>query len=261
MVMNAVTISERRIVPGPDPVLRQKLLDYYVEMSTGAELSQWLRDLGQDPGGTVEEKRKRVLAHTEYLTMPAEKFPEQTRHYLDWYESQRLEEICEHLNLPTTGTKDERYRRIMREVGFREGWLNRPGDKLPITIETVRPFIEWYPILKRGKYEKDFYPAFAEEMEEIFGEENVHEQYAVAHGNSLKIDFHLGHPQEPGVGVEFKIPINNAELQRGIGQLSQYKTRYGEHLILVLLPDFINKAQQMMFNDACRQVGVTVLLK
>jgi hypothetical protein len=242
-------------------VLRQKLLDYYVEMATGAELSQWLRDLGQDSGGTVEEKGKRVLAHTKYLTMPAEKFPEQTRHYLNAYESQHLEEICEQLNLSTTGTKDERYRRIMREVGFREGWLNRPGDKQPVTIESVRPFVEWYPILKRGKYEKEFYPAFAEEMEEIFGEEKVHEQYAVAHGNSLKVDFHLGHPQESGVGIEFKLPINNAELQRGIGQLGQYKTRYGENLILVLIPDFIDKTQQVMFTDACRQVGVTVLLK
>jgi hypothetical protein len=37
-----------------------------------------------------------------------------------------------------------------------------------------------------------------------------------------------------------------------IGQLSQFKSRYGEHLMLVLLPDFIDKAQQMMFTDACR---------
>ena len=259
--MNAVAISERRTVLTPDPLSRQKLLDYYVEMSTGAELSEWLRDLGQDPSGTVEDKSKRVLAHTGYLTMPAERFPEQTRHYLDAYGSQHLEEICRLLNLPTEGTKDQRYRRIMREVGFREGWLDRPGDKLSITIETVRPFVECYPILKRGQYEKEFYPAFAEEMEEILGEENVHEQYAIAHGNSLKIDFHLGHPQEHGVGVEFKIPINNAELQRGIGQLSQYKNRYGEHLMLVLLPDFIDKTQQMLFTDACRQTGVTVLIK
>lgn len=146
--MNAVAISEPRVMPKPDPVLRQKLLDYYVEMAAGGELSQWLRDLGQDPGGTVEEKRKRVLAHTQYLTMPADKFPEQTRHYLDVYESQHLEEICERLNLPPTGTKDERYRRIMREVGFREGWLNRPSGNQLVT-ETVRPFVEWYPILKR----------------------------------------------------------------------------------------------------------------
>jgi hypothetical protein len=260
--MNEVAISERKTtLPTPDPALRQKLLDYYVEMSTAVELSEWLRDLGQDAGGTVEEKRRRVLAHSGYLTMSAEKFPEQTRQYLDAYGSQHLEDICECLNLPMIGTKDERYRRILREVGFRESWLNRPDDKLRITVESVRPFVEWYPLLKRGQYEKEFYPAFAEEMEEILGEENVHEQYAIAHGNPLKIDFHLGHPQEHGVGVEFKLPINNAELQRGIGQLSQYKNRYGEHLILVLLPDFIGKAQQIMFTDACRQAGVTVLLK
>jgi hypothetical protein len=137
----------------------------------------------------------------------------------------------------------------------------RPDGNTTITVDTVRPFVEWYPLLNRGKYEKDLYPAFAEEMEEIFGEENLHEQYAVAHGNSLKIDFHIGHPQEHGVGVEFKVPASNAELQRGVGQLGQYKLRYGDHLILVMVPDFLDKTQQMMFTDACRQFGVSVIVK
>jgi hypothetical protein len=254
---------ENFVLPTPDAELRKKLLDYYVEMSTAAELSDWLRDLGQTPAGTVEERSQRVLAHTAYLSMPVENFPEQTRQYLDRYGSEHLAEICEVLGLPSHGTKDARYRRIMREVGYREDWLKRfdTRDQLTLDVETVRPFINWYPITKRGQYEKDFYPGFIEEMEEIFGENAVHEQYAVAHGNSLKIDFHLGHPQEHGVGVEFKIPTSNSDLQRGIGQLGQYKSRYGNSLILVLLPDFIDKAQRVMFMDACREAGVLVLTK
>jgi hypothetical protein len=250
-------------LPTADAELRKKLLDYYVEMSTGAELSEWLRDIGQKPAGTVEEKSQRVLAHTAYLSMPADKFPEQTRQYLARYSSEHLAEICEELGLSNDGTKDALYRRIMREVGYREDWLKRydSGTKSALDMEIVRPFINWYPITKRGQYEKDFNPGFFEEMEEIFGEDSVHEQYAVAHGNSLRINFHLGHPQEHGVGVEFKLPTSNSELQRGIGQLGQYKKRYENSLILVLLPDFIDKAQALLFMDACRDAGVSVVLK
>jgi hypothetical protein len=250
-------------LPTADAELRKKLLHYYVEMSTGPELSDWLRDLGQNPAGTVEEKSQRVLAHTAYLSMSADKFPEQTRQYLDRYSSQHLADICEELALSNDGTKDTLYRRIMREVGYRENWLKRynTGTESALDLELVRPFINWYPITKRGQYERDFYQGFFEEMAEIFGEDSVHEQFAVAHGNSLKIDFHLGHPQEHGVGVEFKLPTSNSELQRGIGQLGQYKTRYGSSLILVLIPDFVDKAQQLLFIDACRDAGVSVLIK
>lgn len=250
-------------MPTANAELRRKLLDYYVATATGPELSEWLRGLGQDAQGTAEQKRQRVLTHTAYLAMPADNFPEQTRHYLDVYSSEHLADICELLELRTDGTKEARYRRILREVGYSEGWLKRPDPaaKLVLDVEIVRPFIAWYPILKRGRYEMDFYSGFIEEMEEVLGADVVYDQYAIAHGNPLKIDFHLGHPQEHGVGVEFKMPTNNAELQRGIGQLSQYKDRYGNALILVLLPDFIDKAQQTMFTDHCRQAGVTVILK
>jgi hypothetical protein len=44
----------------------------------------------------------------------------------------------------------------------------------------------------------------------------------VAHGSTLKIDFHVGDPQADGVGIEVKVPKNNADVQRTLGQLDQY---------------------------------------
>lgn len=95
-----------------------------------------------------------------------------------------------------------------------------------------------------GTHEADYYDACVEEMEEIFDENVVHEQLRIAYGSSLKIDFYIGHPQHGGVGVEFKRPKTNSELQRALGQVQQYKTRYGDQLLIVLVPDDIDKAQK-----------------
>jgi len=256
-------LSNPPLILKPDIELRSKLLDYYLENYTGQELSDWLRDLGQDPKGTVAEKMDRVRQHTKYLSMTAEEFPQQTMHYLDTFPSDHLAGICEALGIDAEGTKDALYRRIMREVGYREGWLSRLEaiSDATFTVPTVRPFVEWYPIIKRGRYEKDFYPAFAEEMEEVFGDEFVHEELPIASGTTLKIDFHLGHPQREGVGVEFKMPTNNSEIQRALGQLDQYKERYGEKLLIVLFPDFLDKAQEALFVDQVSAKGVTIIVK
>ena len=98
-------------------------------------------------------------------------------------------------------------------------------------------------------------------MDEAFGEDNVHEQLAIAFGNTLRIDFHIGPPQGDGVSVEFKMPLNNSELQRALGQLDQYKNRYGERLLMVLVPDFLDRAQQALFIDCARGKGIGVVLK
>lgn len=240
--------------PVADLTLRTTLLDYFIENQTGPELTEWLRDIGQDSKGSVAEKKARIRASTKYLTMPAEAFPEQTMSYLDLFPSGHLADICSALGLPDDGTKDSCYRRIMREVRYREGWSARPdrtADSI-CTTESVRTHVEWYPIKRRGQYESDFYPAFAEEMDEVFGQDNVHEQLAIAYGNTLKIDFHIGPPQGDGVGVEFKMPTTNSELQRALGQLDQYKSRYGDRLLMVLLPDFLDRAQQALFTDCAR---------
>src|SRR5205814_2034532 len=139
--------------------------------------------------------------------------------------------------------------------------LSRPGQDQPWTIGLVQPFIESYPVVTRGKYEKDFYDGFESEMEEVFGSENVHAELAIAYGNSLKIDFHLGHPQREGVGVEWKLPTSNAEVQRAIGQMDQYRERYADRLLLVLVPDFLEKAQVQMFTDQARSKNIAVVVK
>jgi hypothetical protein len=110
-------------------------------------------------------------------------------------------------------------------------------------------------------HEADYYGAFAEEMEEVFDETIVHEQLPIAYGSSLKIDFHIGHPQQGGVGIEFKRPKTNSELQRALGQLQQYKTRYGDQLLIILIPDDIDKAQRTLFVDSCKLVGIQLVTK
>ena len=47
----------------PDPALRAALLRYFVDYASGPELVDWLKGIGQDPKGTVEERRRRVLAY------------------------------------------------------------------------------------------------------------------------------------------------------------------------------------------------------
>lgn len=243
--------------------LRSTLLDYYLEVATGVELADWLRGLGQEEKGNVAEKRARVRSSTKYLGMPAADFPQQTINYLEQYSSRHLSEVCEALGLGAAGTADAKWRRILREVGLREGWLPRPavGADAPITVAAARPYVEWHMILKRGEYEKDFYAAFTDEMEEVFGSESVHEQLPIAFGTTLKIDFHLGHPQREGVGVEFKLPTNNADLQRALGQMDQYQSRYGDRLIVVLFADFLDKAQQRLFVDKLTERSIAVIVK
>jgi hypothetical protein len=80
----------------------------------------------------------------------------------------------------------------------------------------------------------------------------VHEQVAVAHGTTLKIDFHIGGtvPGQGGVGIEFKMPTSNSDIQKAIGQLGQYQTCYGQSLIVVVFPDFLDhKHLQPFFHE------------
>lgn len=247
---------------GLDIEFRKALLECYLSLATSPELSRWLEDIGQDSKGSVEDKRQRIRQHTQYLSMPRETFPRQTLSYLSPYAADHLAEICEALGLEIDGTKDDLFRRIYREVGYREGWLQR----VSATVESfdkqlVLPFVTWYPVRTKGEYESDYYESFDGEMVEVFGEECVHPEYPVAHGSTLKIDFHIGRPQQPGVGVEFKRPANNSELQRALGQMDQYLAAYGRNLIVVLVPDDLNKAQETLFVDALRGKGIAAVVK
>jgi hypothetical protein len=222
-----------------DPQLRELLLSFYLDTLTSAGLAAWLKDIGQDTRGTVEERRERIRAHTKYLTMPEAEFPAQTQDYLAPYLINDLADICEDLGVSVDGGKDALYRRLMREVHYREGWLQRiePSALATLTAAQVMPFLGWVPINKRSEYEKDYYPILKDELQEVFGA--VYEQLLIARGSVLKIDFHVGDPQGHGVGIEVKLPKNNAEVQRMLGQLDQYQRCYGENLLLFVMIDFL----------------------
>jgi hypothetical protein len=158
--------------------------------------------------------------------------------------------------------KDQLFRRIYREVGFREGWLP-PRGKPPIRFRKseVLPFVQWYPVLKIPDRETDHYDGFSDELVELFGEGNVHEQLPVAHAAALKIDFHIGHPIEGGVGIEFKMPKNNSDVQRALGQIDQYGARYGDDLVVVFVPEYCTSADERYLLDELERKKVTVVEK
>jgi len=235
-----------------DPALRDLLLTYYLETYNGTELTEWLRDLGQDSKGSVADKQQRIRAHTKYLTMPAAEFPAQTESYLRPYSSELLADLCDDLRLSADGTKDQRYRRIMREVHYREGWLNRldSGTVKSPTADDVMPVLGWFPIPNCGDYEKDYYPVISDELCEVFGDDSVAEELAVGHGSGiLKIDFHVGDPAGKGVGIEVKMPSTMAGVQRALGQVAQYQSHYGGELILLVLQNFLKPETLRFFQD------------
>jgi hypothetical protein len=240
----------------PDPPLRELLLTYFLNSLTGAELADWLRDIGQDARGSVEERRARIRAHTRYLTMPEAEFPRQTEAYLQPYSVGHLADLCEQLSVPANGTKDALYRRILREVHYREGWLQRtePAATAPLMAAAVMPVLAWFPLKMRSDLEKDYYPILHDELEEVFGA--VYEQLPVAHGSTLKIDFHVGDPQGHGVGIEVKMPKSNADVQRTLGQLDQYQRRYGENLLLFVLMDFLKPEIAHFMQEALQRNNV-----
>jgi hypothetical protein len=250
-----------------DIELRLKLFFFFVEKYTDQELSNWLRNIGKDNKGTEEEKRARLRHNPTYPATPIKKFPKATMGHLNVLSLEYLADLCKVLGIDSEGTRDMCYRRIMRGIGYREGWLSRLESisDSTFTLRTVQPYVEWYPIIERGSNEKDFYLAFAEEMKEIFGAEFVHEQYPIAYGSTFKVDFHLGHRGREGVGVEFKMLANNSEIQRALGQLDQYKEQYKENLLVVLFPYSLDKGNKAQAIDYFRKMvsakGIAVVVK
>jgi hypothetical protein len=253
--------------PKPDMELRLKLFFFLVENCPEEKLSEWLSDIGQDIEGTVEEKRARLRQSPNYVLTPVNKFPEKSMTRLNVLSSESLGDLCKILGIDSGGTRDMRYRRIMREIRYCEHWFKKLGpiSDATFTLTTVRPYVEWYPIIERGSRERDFYQGFAEEMEEIFGAEFVYPQFQIAPASNLTVDFHLGGQEDKGVGVEFKMPPkknNNSELQRALGQVAQYKEQYKDNnLLIVLLPDFLSKVGKKHFIKMLSAQGVGVVVK
>lgn len=245
----------------PDPVLRERLFSFFLETLTGEGLRSWLKDIRQDPRGSVAERRASIREHTQYLTMPPSEFPAQTETYLRPCSSGNLADLCEDLAVSNEGTKDALYRRIMREVHYCEGWLPRitHGSPNP-TAALVMSFLAWFPITKGGEYEKNYYPVIHDELSEVFGNV-VYDQQPIAHGSILKIDFHVGDPQGSGVGIEVKMPTRNSEVQRALGQIDQYQRRYGNELIMFVLLDFLKPDGLHLFQEELKRKGVRAVFR
>jgi hypothetical protein len=245
-----------------DQEFRGILLGAYLDFASPGELSDWLRDIACDPKGTPEVKRDRIRKNTKFPTMSPDEFRKCSLQDLADYSTDELAEMCHRLKLDEEGAKSHLVRRLYRELGYREGWLDRleKGAK-PITKKAALPFINWYPLLKEYSYEQDAYGDFMDEMGEVFGDDSIHDQFAVAHGVSLKIDFHLGAPISGGLGIEFKLPTSNSELQRGLGQIDQYINRYGTELVVVLFPHLIKNAEEQLFVSELEKKRVTVVVK
>lgn len=122
--------------------------------------------------------------------------------------------------------------------------------------------VDWYPIYQRRDYEREHYDEFLETMVEVFGDDHVHDQVTVAHGVGLKIDFHIGNPAYEGIGVEFKMPASNSDVQKALGQVGQYQKRYGESLIVVVFPHLLESKSLVPFlHDLTRMNAFYVVKK
>jgi len=160
--------------------LREQLLSCYVNFSISKELSEWLQELGEPAVGTLSEKIARVHNHADSLVPASESFPRQTIFYLSQYEADILAEICQELGIDQEGSRETLFKRIYREVGAREGWLQPiPHDARQIITDT------FLPILKGFDFEKDYYKELWDEISDVLGEEYVHMRLPNAHGNAL----------------------------------------------------------------------------
>lgn len=236
--------------PGLDQALRETIFELLLSASTSPKLSEWLQDLDVNPKGTVQEKQQRIRQHTRLLTCPTSDFVDASVHELRSLGVQCAVDLCEELGLSIQGTKNVLIRRIQRHIGMREGQLSWPAKNGgPLGIRDVYPIVAWYPVYQNRPSEKDYYNEFFETMIDVFGESLVHQQVAVAHGSSLKIDFHIGAmpTDQHGVGVEFKRPTSNSDVMKAQGQILQYQTHYRDSLIVVIFADELDPKHLFAF--------------
>jgi hypothetical protein len=246
-------------LPRPNFEFRARLFESLLRLSSSADLSDWLRVLGQSASGTVEDMRRRVRHHESYLSTQALDFPDATLEHLGMLRFvEDVAAVCEGLGLEDHGSRADLVRRIMRTVRVAEGWM--PYLAAP-TLDAVRLATTFYPLMTRGN-ERDICDEFETEASEIWPA-LVYPQYPVAHGTVLRIDFHIGPAGQPGIGVEFKVPKSNADLQRAKGQLDQYLAAYPDRrLVLVLVDDrSVSAAGLKSFENDVRRHGVSIVIK
>jgi hypothetical protein len=189
--------------------------------------------------------------------MPARAFPTQTLAYFRFHRTQMAAaSVCEALGLDRHGTRSTLVRRVLRHVHGVELWL--PRLETP-SAPAIRVLAKLYPIFARSK-ESNYCEEFEEEINDIWPS-RVHAQYPIAHGRTLRIDFHVGDPGADGVGLEFKYPRSNADVQRAIGQLGQYLAAYpATSLVFVVLDDgSLSRAQLFLLAKEVKERGIAVV--
>lgn len=159
---------------------RDKLIDCYLSFSISKELSDWLEDLGLPSTGTTQEKLTRLRQQAGSLVLSAESFPRQTIYYLNKYPEDILAEICQELGADGTGPKDVLLKRIYREVGTREGWLQPLSDDARLLFKETL-----LPILSGFDSKKEYFLNLWEELSDLLGREPVHAQASPAFGSAV----------------------------------------------------------------------------
>ena len=218
-----------------DRALRALLLEVFLDASLPTELSGWLRRLGLPADGPEEDRRTRLRAHADYLTVPAEDFPRATRRELDRLTTARLGALCGALGLAVAGPREALYRRALREVGYREGWLP-PDARLAgdaVGRKDVEPFVRWHPVLVPVTLARELAISLSDELAEVFGTDRVHTHIPVSDDTGAPaIDVHVGDGVLGGVGIA--IAARESGIPRA--QLGRYRVRYGADLIVLLYP-------------------------
>ncbi len=256
----------RRVgLPSPEArAVREALLEFRIADRTSSGLSEWLEALQAETRGTVGDKSQRIREHTGFLDAPAPDMLAELVDDLLTTSSESLGALCEACGLAPASTKHRRIRQLHRFVATNEGLLPEQASagRYP-TPQEVFAFVDWYPHYQSKTNERELYGDFADAMMDVFGEELVHEQVPVAHGVSLKIDFHIGSvvPGEQGIGIEFKVPGNNSDIQKAMGQLDQYHRRYGQSLLLVVFDDFVQQKHLQPFLHDLRSKGIGHVVK
>lgn len=175
-VLTRVPLTSRTEGDGSqDAKIRKDLLECYIGFSISNELYVWLRDLGQIPTGTLEERMARIREHTNRVVVPSETLPRQTIFYLSQYGMDILSEICQDLGLPGEGSKETLCKRIYGEVGLRDGWL-LPDDARLLT----KMFLS---MLERFGYENDVPTNLGADVSDLLAREKV--QRPLAHESAL----------------------------------------------------------------------------
>ena len=188
---------------------RDKLIDCYLNFSISKELSDWLEDLGLPATGTTQEKLARLRQEAGALVLSAESFPRQTIYYLNKYPEDILAEICQELGADGTGPKDVLLKRIYREVGIREGWLQPMSDDTRLLFQET-----FLPILSGFDYKKDYFLSLWDELSDLLRKEPAHLQAPKAFGSAVIA------VQIPDFLQEAQAVLFQHELQRRTVELS-----------------------------------------